>query len=112
MRARVDLKPLSVNEAWKGRRYKTDEYKAFERAMIALLPNVEFECKGKLVINLTFGFSSRASDIDNPVKPILDCLQKKYKFNDNKIYKMTLNKEIVKAGDEFVELKINELTIV
>lgn len=109
MKARVYIKPISVNEAWKGRRYKTDKYKSFERSMLMLLPNVKLEFKGQLTVDLTFGFSSKASDIDNPVKPILDCLQKKYKFNDNKIYKLNINKEIVKSGSEFVELTINEI---
>ena len=109
MKARVNIKPLSVNEAWQGRRYKTDEYKSFERAMLLMLPNMKIDFKGQLVVDLTFGFSSRASDIDNPVKPVLDCLQKKYGFNDNKIYKLNLHKEIVKSGNEFLELKINEL---
>ena len=26
----IEIKPLSVNTAWKGRRFKTDAYKAYE----------------------------------------------------------------------------------
>ena len=109
MKARVNIKPLSVNEAWQGRRTKTSKYRGFEKHFIALLPNIKIDFKGLLNVDLTLGFSSRASDIDNPVKPILDCLQKKYGFNDNKIYKLNLIKEIVKSGDEFIELTINEI---
>jgi Holliday junction resolvase RusA-like endonuclease len=58
-------------------------------------------------VELTFGFSSPLSDIDNPVKPILDCLQLKYKFDDKIIHELNLKKELVKKGNEFIEIKIN-----
>jgi len=34
----VKIKPLSANEAWKGRRFKTDEYKTYEHSLHYLLP--------------------------------------------------------------------------
>lgn len=102
---RIAVKPLSVNEAWKGRRYKTATYKRYERAVFFMLPKITVP-KSKLRINLTFGFSNSGADIDNPVKPILDILQKRYKFNDNQIYELNLKKEIVKKGSEFIEIKI------
>jgi Holliday junction resolvase RusA-like endonuclease len=49
------------------------------------------------------------ADIDNPLKPILDVLQKKYGFDDRQIYELNVKKEIVKKGDEFIKLKINEI---
>ena len=30
----VNIKPLSVNQAWAGRRFKTPKYKAFEKEML------------------------------------------------------------------------------
>ena len=105
---RISIKPLSVNEAWKGRRYKTATYKRYEHAVYWMLPKIAFP-EGKLKLSLTFGFSNSGADIDNPVKPILDILQKKYKFNDNQIYELNLKKEIVSKGSEFIEIKIMEL---
>ena len=105
---RVKIKPLSVNDAWKGRRYKTKDYLKFERDLLFLLPNKYKIPDGKLEIILRFGFSSNGSDWDNPIKPIQDVLQKKYNFNDNRVFRGTIEKEIVKKGNEFFEFEIIE----
>ena len=105
---RVDIKPLSVNEAWKGQRFKTDKYKKYERSVLFLLPKLKVP-DGKLSISITWGFSSKASDIDNPTKLVLDILQKKYGFNDKDIYELHLTKTIVKNGEDFFEVIIKEL---
>lgn len=61
-----------------------------------------------LTISFTFGFSTKAADIDNPVKPFLDILQKKYGFNDSRVMEMNVKKVIVPKGKEFVEFTIKE----
>ena len=106
---KIEIKPLSVNQAWQGKRFKTKEYKVFENAMLMLLPPVKIDFKGHLKIDVVFGYSSRASDIDNGLKPLLDCLQKKYGINDNRIYELNVKKEITDKGKEFIKLKIDEL---
>jgi len=104
----IKIKPLSVNEAWQGKKYKTKKYDDYEELLINnLLPNDYLLNYNSL--NIEFGFSSRASDLDNPLKPLIDILQKKYNFNDNKIYELEVNKEIVKKGDEYI--KVNDLFI-
>ncbi len=105
---RIDIKPLSVNDAWKGRRYKTDSYKMYERDVFMLLGKMDIP-DGYLQIDLTFGFSSCASDFDNPIKPFVDCLQKKYGFNDKMIKRAVINVAMVKKGHEFIEFNIKEL---
>lgn len=105
----LDIKPLSVNEAWKGRRFKTKKYKSFELAVFWLLPNRDFGLKDqKLIIGFDFYFSNLNSDIDNPVKPILDILQKKYKFNDSQVYRIICEKHIVPKGSERISIHINK----
>jgi len=37
---RLNIKPLSVNQAWQGRRFKTHKYHVFERAVLLMLPNI------------------------------------------------------------------------
>ena len=106
---RINIKPLSVNKAWQGRRYKTKAYKEFQNAMLFLLPKTKEKYTGMLKIDLTYGFSNKLSDIDNPCKLVLDCLCKKYGFDDRQIYTLTQKKEIVKKGDEFIEIKIEEI---
>ena len=45
---------------------------------------------------------SKLSDIDNPLKPFLDILQKKYGINDRDINELLVKKTVVKKGDEFI----------
>jgi Holliday junction resolvase RusA-like endonuclease len=104
---KINIKPLSVNKAWQGRRFKTDEYKAFNKEMMLKLKPITIP-DGPLCVSFTFGFSNRASDIDNPLKPVIDILQKKYGFNDNRIYELNVVKEVVKKGKEFIHFNIEK----
>lgn len=104
---RIDIKPLSVNQCWQGKRFKTPAYKAYERAVLLLLKPMQIP-EGELQITLEWGFSSSASDWDNPIKPFQDILQKKYGFNDNRVIKATVIKRKVKKGQEFIEFDIIE----
>lgn len=105
----IQIKPLSVNQVWQGKRFKTPKYKSYEMELMLMLPPIKVDFKSDLQIDLTFGFSSKLADIDNPLKPILDVLQKKYGFDDRQIYELNVKKEIVKKGDEFIKLQINEI---
>ena len=104
----LNVKPLSVNQCWQGRRFKTKAYKQYEKALLALLPEIEFTYKDDLEINIVFGFSSKTADIDNPLKPVLDILQKKYGFNDRSVYRLTVDKVITKKKEEFISIKITD----
>ena len=117
---KIHIKPLSVNGAWNTycskcksaktvRRTKTEKYKAFSKELTLKLKPIKIDFKRDLSVHLTFGFSSTLSDIDNPLKPTLDVLQKKYGFDDKQIFELQVKKEIVKKGDEFIELTINEI---
>jgi len=105
----IEIKPLSVNQAWIGRRFKTHEYKTFERSLLFMLPNKKMP-DPPFEVHYEFGFSSRGSDLGNPEKMITDILSKRYRFNDNQIYKMTLEKKIVPKGKEYIKFKICSLT--
>ena len=102
----LKIKPLSVNDAWKGRRQKSHVYKKYERDIFMLLPNDFIVPDGDLRLNLEWGFSSAASDYDNPIKPFQDCLQKKYNFNDSKIFVGHQEKFKVKKGDEYIKWEL------
>lgn len=100
----IKLKPLSQNEAWQGRRFKTKKYKQFENDLLYLLPPITETDFSHL--DITFGFSNVLSDIDNPTKMVLDIMQKRYGFNDKEITTLILRKEIVKKGNEFMKIII------
>lgn len=104
----LKIKPLSVNEVWQGRRFKTPKYKSYEKEMLLRLPKLEINKDSSLKIDIDISFSNKSSDIDNPIKPILDILQKKYGFNDSKIYDLHIKKFIVKKGEESIHIDIKE----
>ena len=103
---KLDIKPLSVNQVWQGKRFKTPAYKKYERDVLMILPKGLIIPDGDLSLCICFGFSNMQSDIDNPVKPFLDILQKKYGFNDSRVIEMTVSKKKVKKGDEFIDFEI------
>lgn len=105
---RLNIKPLSINQTFRGRLFKTKLCKDYEEELGYLLPRL-YVPKGKLHLDLKFGFSSKASDWDNPVKVFVDVLQKKYGFNDKEIYSAKLIKEVVPRGKEFIEFEISPL---
>lgn len=102
MKILLNIKPLSVNKAWCGKRFKTPEYHAYEKLMRSMLPKCKISNFTQLKI--TYGFSNMASDIDNPTKLVLDILQKQYGVNDRDIIYLVLHKIKVKKGEEFIEI--------
>lgn len=104
---RINIKPLSINCAFQGRRFKTPAYKAYETELLFKLKPL-LVGKGNLIITVKVGYSNKASDIDNFLKPFFDILQKKYSFNDSQIYELHIIKEIVKKGSEFIDFEIKE----
>ena len=103
---KINIKPLSINQCFQGRRFKTPKYKQYEKELMLLLPILSVP-NGLLEVVITFGLSSKLNDIDNGLKPFIDILQKKYLFNDRDIYKLVVEKKIVPKGSEFIECEIN-----
>ena len=105
---RLNIKPLSVNQAWQGKRFKTPKYNSYIKEVSLLLGAADIP-EGYLELNLTFGFSNKNSDADNPVKCFIDCLQKKYGFNDRMIKRIVIDVEHVKKGFEFIDWDIKAI---
>jgi len=108
-RFRIPVAPLSVNQCWQGQRFKTPTYKKFESDMLSMLPKIERFPVAPFILKYSFGFSNILSDLDNPVKPFTDILQKKYKFNDKDIFKLMVEKIMVKKGEEFIDFELKTL---
>jgi Holliday junction resolvase RusA-like endonuclease len=114
------LKPLSANEAFapravkrgrffRGEIYKTSNYRKYEAYLLKTLPNIQIP-EGKIQLRVKVLYSSAASDIDNCLKPFIDVLQKRYSFNDNRIYKIQIIKELCKKGEEGIWFNLSEYT--
>jgi Holliday junction resolvase RusA-like endonuclease len=105
---KIKIRPLTVNQAYCGRKFSTPALKAYKEAIGYLAPKMSLP-EGKLQATYRFGVSSKCSDLDNCIKVSQDALAEKYGFNDNRIYKMVVEKVDVKKGEEFVEFEFKEL---
>jgi len=103
---KISIKPLSVNEAWQGRRFKTPKYDKYIKDILLILPSQLAIPKDNIKLFIEFGFSNSASDIDNCLKPFIDCLQKKYGFNDKLINELDVRKIKVSKGYEHIIFEI------
>jgi hypothetical protein len=57
----LNIKPLSVNDAWQGRRVKSKKYRQYENDILKLLRPMTVP-DGPLELYLKWGFSSAGSD--------------------------------------------------
>lgn len=110
IKIKMDIKLLSVNQAWQGKRFKTERYKNFESEVLYKLPALTIP-PPPYKIRFIFGVS-KLTDWDNPIKPLQDILQKKYGFNDRDIYKAEIEKHIVTKGNEFFQVELEHLASV
>ena len=108
MEAKVIINPVSVNQCWQGRRFKTTKYKAFETEMLLKMPKAKLP-PAPYRIELIFGFATASSDIDNSIKPTLDLIQKKYGINDRDVYELYVLKKVVGNGNQFINYKIESI---
>ena len=107
MNYKINIKPISVNECFKGRRFKTAKYDLFIKNMLLLLPKtIDIPDETNIKLAIEFGFSSKASDIDNCCKAFIDTLVKKYGVDDRFIYELHVFKKIVKKSEEYILFKI------
>jgi Holliday junction resolvase RusA-like endonuclease len=99
----LNIKALSVNKAFQGRRFKSPEYNKFISNMLLVLPKLKDVPTKDIRLKIEFGYSSKLSDIDNGLKTFLDCLVKKYGFDDRYIIELFVTKKIVEKGKDHIK---------
>jgi len=103
----INIKALSVNQLYSGRRYRTVKYKQYKHDLLTQLSKINMP-RGKIDLNIIFYLSNPGQDLDGCFKGFIDVLQSAYEFNDNLIYKLSGTKRIVKKGDERIEFNMSE----
>ena len=63
MTTQLHIKPMSVNLAWQGKRYKTNDYRDYEAIVCALLPRLTIP-DGNLCLTLEFGLNKLADALN------------------------------------------------
>ncbi len=103
---KIDIKALSVNDAWQGRRFKTPDYKRYENDVALLLRGVQRAPEGKLQVTYRFFMKNhKMADNDNPVKPLQDILVKCGVLKDDRyIYRTIIEK--VPSERDYIEVEI------
>jgi len=106
---KLNIKALSVNEAYQGRRFRTPKHDVFKTAIKYLLPPSYDMPEPPYCIYFEFGVSSPLSDGDNLVKCAQDSIADKYGFNDRFIKRWVIDVEKVEKGKEYIKFKIEHL---
>jgi len=106
---RLDIKPLSVNKAFQGRRFKSPEYKSYEEECLWLLKGNE-KVSGWVEVTYHFHIKNfKRVDVGNYEKLISDIIVKAGLIDDDRfIKKMTLEKHQIEK-DEWIEIIIEEI---
>lgn len=104
----IDIKPLSTNALYNGRRWKTEDYRQYEAIIRLKLRNTKLVLNEKcqIFLYLEMGVSSKGADLTNTVKGFEDIISKIFKFNDNRVYQSYLKKVIVPKGAEYIKFDI------
>lgn len=104
----INLKPISVNQCYRGKRYRTTLYDKYERDLKFMLPKIVLP-KPPYKIHFIFGLSSLASDGDNYVKNTQDIIAKHYGFNDKLIKRWVIEVEKTSKGKEYFKFNLESL---
>lgn len=109
MEITIPLKPISVNEAFQGKRFKTKKCNDFCDDFLKIAPKKE-KIKGNVEIEYRFYIKNhKMEDYDNMIKITQDMIVKcGYIFDDRYIYKATIHK--IPSNEEKIEIKIVPLT--
>jgi len=105
----LNIKSLSSNQAYTGRRFATDELEAYKQEIWLLAPKLLVPEGCKLEVEYEFGVSQKNLDLDNQIKIFQDSLAEAYGFNDNRIYRLVARKIDVKKGEEYIKFNIKKL---
>ena len=106
---KVNIKPLSINQAYTGQRNCTAKYRNYKMHLNTMLPSKLDLPNPPFVIYFEFGLSSKASDGDNCIKATQDCIANKYGFNDKLIKRWVVDAVDVKKGEEYFKFRIESI---
>jgi len=104
----VKIKPLSVNRAFQGRRFKTKEHKKYEEELLWLLKGKK-KVKGFYSISFIFHIKNfLVSDVDNLAKITSDCIVKAGLVDDDR-FCLEMHLKKVRSKEDWFEFKIKPL---
>ena len=105
MRISLDIRPLSVNRAWQGRRYSTPEKKRYEAMVHSQLPSAKIPGPYYRVDYKFFLIQFARTDQQNLLKCLTDCFVRRGIITDDR---MIIDERIRKfpAAKDRIEVEI------
>lgn len=105
----INIKPLTVNQAWQGKRFKSPAYKQFSTDIAWLLPKRERAPAGPLEVHYKFYLKHHATtDFDNLIKPFQDQLVQNGIIEDDRfIYKAVIEK--IASDKDYIEVTFHAI---
>lgn len=107
----IPVQALSQNQAWKGRRYKSPEYKQYQQTVHAYLSTFSLpkvKPKEKYYLFFEFGIPTR-QDCTNGIKIFEDILSDHLGTNDRYVFEIFARK-VVMSKKEDCYIKFNVFT--
>jgi len=107
---KIDLKAITINQCWQGRRFKAPKYTQWRKDAVLLLSQhkkYKEEIEYELTINVYTRHAS-TSDTDNFIKPIQDALVEAGIIPDDKYIKRVICEKF-KSKEDYFEYYISSL---
>lgn len=112
METKIYLKPISINDAFKGRRFKTALHKQYESDLrwYLCMPKIKRQkVSGWYSIKFKFYIKNYSmSDLSNLIKVTEDCIVKAGLVDDDRFCKK-MELEKFKSDSDYFTFEINEL---
>lgn len=91
--------------------FKSKDYLDFQHLCREELVGIDWPFgKEKVQFVVEAAFSNKAADLDNCLKPLLDTFQSMYEeFDDKMVYGIIANKNLVKRGEEYLDITIERV---
>lgn len=104
----IPLRPMSVNYAWRGRKFKTPKYAEFEQDCFRFIKGVK--TNGEVEVHFKFYLKKyKINDLDNFLKPLLDILVKCEMIDDDR-FVMRIVAEKIKSTEDRIDIIIKPFT--
>ena len=103
---------MTVNQAWKGRRFRSDLYTVFRTKLLLLLRRLKPRMPKKsirLFAHYKWGVSNIRTDVDNPTKPFQDVLFDHSGLKDEHVHFLILEKHKTPKGKEYIEFVVHDI---
>jgi Holliday junction resolvase RusA-like endonuclease len=109
----IQIKPLSTNKAWMGRKFKSDDYIDFELELSVKLKKFkDYKMdldKTELEVSYTFYLKNYAlTDVGNLEKQLTDVLVANQFIKDDRYIKRLILQKERSEGDDFIEIQIKK----